>query len=45
MELYGVYGGHMMEACPVNNLGVAKKIVAFAESELQPLGKLVSQLK
>jgi hypothetical protein len=38
MELYGVCGSHTTVACLVNNLGVAKKIVAFAESDIQPLG-------
>ncbi len=45
MELYGVYGSHTMEVCPVNNLRVAKKIAAFAECYVQLLGMLVSRLK
>ncbi len=32
MALYGVYGSHTVDACPVNNLEVAKAFVAFAES-------------
>ena len=37
MALYGVYGSHTVEACPVNNLAIAKKLIAFAESDLSPL--------
>ena len=39
MSLYGVYGSHTVEACPVNNLENAKKgpgkrtIVEMCESE------------
>ncbi len=37
MSLYGVYGSHTVEACPVNNLENAKKLVSFAESDPTPL--------
>ncbi len=37
MALFGVYGSHTVEACPVNNLAIAKKLIAFAESDLSPL--------
>ncbi|MFQ5982222.1 MAG: hypothetical protein ACE5KS_02495 [Woeseiaceae bacterium] len=37
MALYGVYGSHTTEACPVNNREVAEKIVAFAESDVSGL--------
>ena len=37
MSLYGVYGSHSVEACPVNNLENAKKLVSFAESDPAPL--------
>ncbi len=37
MALYGVYGSHTVEACPVNNLGNARKLVSFAESDPTPL--------
>ena len=37
MALFGVYGSHTVEACPVNNLAIAKKLIAFAESDLAPL--------
>jgi hypothetical protein len=37
MALYGVYGSHTVEACPVNNLENAKKLVSFAESDPTPL--------
>ena len=37
MALYGVYGSHLVEACPVNNIENARKLVTFAESDLTPL--------
>ena len=37
MALYGVHGSHTVEACPVNNLENAKKLVAFAEGDPTPL--------
>ncbi len=37
MALYGIYGSHTVEACPVNSLESAKKLVAFAESDPTPL--------
>ena len=37
MALYGIYGSHTVEACPVNNLENGKKLVSFAESDLTPL--------
>ena len=37
MALYGIYGSHTVEACPVNNLGNAKALVSFAESDPTPL--------
>ncbi len=37
MALYGIYGSHTVEACPVNNLENAKKLVSFAESDPTPL--------
>ena len=37
MSLYGIYGRHSVEACPVNDLENAKKLVAFAESDPTPL--------
>ena len=37
MALYGIYGSHTVDACPVNNLEVAKAFVAFAESDPTPL--------
>ena len=37
MALYGIYGSHTVEACPANNLEVAKALVAFAESDATPL--------
>ena len=37
MALYGVYGSHTVEACPVNNLANAKKVIAFVEGDIRPL--------
>ena len=37
MSLYGVYGRHSVEACPVNDLENAKKLASFAESDPTPL--------
>ena len=37
MALYGVYGSHTVEACPVNNLENGKRLVAFAEADPTPL--------
>ncbi len=37
MALYGVYGSHTVEACPVNNLENAKRLISFAESDLTPI--------
>ena len=39
MALYGIYGSHTVEACPVNNLDMAKKLVALAASDPAPLLK------
>ena len=39
MSLYGIYGRHSVEACPVNDLENAKKLVSFAESDPTPLLK------
>lgn len=49
MALYGIYGSHTVEACPVNHLENAKKLVSFAESDPAPLlakhgiGKVLGQ--
>ncbi len=37
MSLYGIYGSHTVDACPVNNLGNAKALISFAESDPTPL--------
>ena len=37
MALYGVYGSHTVEACPVNHRGNAEKLISFAESDPTPL--------
>ncbi len=37
MALYGMYGSHTVEACPLNNLANAKKMVSFLESDPRPL--------
>lgn len=35
MALYGIYGSHTTESCPLNNGEVAKRVVAVAESDVQ----------
>ena len=37
MALYGIYGKHSVEACPVNHRENAQTLVAFAESDPTPL--------
>lgn len=37
MALYGIYGSHTVEACPLNHLENANKLVSFAESDPTPL--------
>ena len=39
MALYGIYGSHTTEACPVNNKEIAQKLVQFSETDLEPLAK------
>ena len=34
MALYGVYGSHTPEACPVNNRETAESLVAFAKGDI-----------
>ena len=34
MALYGVYGSHVVEACPLNNREIAEKVAAFAGSDI-----------
>ena len=34
MALYGVYGSHTTESCPVNNRETAENLVAFAKSDI-----------
>ena len=35
MALYGIYGSHTTEACPVNNRQNAQALLAFAEGDLK----------
>ena len=35
MALYGIYGSHTTESCPLNNREVAERVVAVAESDVQ----------
>jgi hypothetical protein len=35
MALYGIYGSHATDACPLNNVKIAESVVAFAESDIQ----------
>ncbi len=37
MALYGVYGSHTTEACPVNNKEIAQRLVQFSETDLEPI--------
>ncbi len=37
MSLYGVYGSHTTEACPVNNKETAQKLVHFSKADLKPI--------
>ncbi len=37
MALFGIYGSHTVEACPVNNREVAKGLVSLAERDLAPV--------
>ncbi len=37
MALYGIYGSHTVEACPVNTLENAKRFISFAETDPTPL--------
>ncbi len=37
MALYGIYGDHAVEACPVNHRENAKTLVSFAERDPAPL--------
>ena len=39
MALYGIYGSHATEACPWNNLAIAKGVLAAAESNLESVAK------
>ncbi len=34
MALYGIYGSHTVEACPLNNRENAERVVAFAGSDI-----------
>ncbi len=45
MALYGIYGSHTVEACPVNNLENGKRLVAFAEADPTPLLKKYKRVK
>ena len=37
MALYGIYGKHTVEACPVNNLETAKALIALTQSDVPAL--------
>ena len=39
MALFGVYGSHTPETCPLNNREIAEKVVAFAGSDLAGMAK------
>lgn len=35
MALYGIYGSHTTEACPLNNIHTAKRLITSAEDNLE----------
>ncbi len=35
MALYGIYGSHTTEACPLNNIETAKRLKTLAEGDLK----------
>ena len=35
MALYGIYGSHTTEACPLNNIETAKRLKTLAEGDLE----------
>ena len=37
MALYGVYGSHTTESCPLNNREVATRVVQLSKMDLSPL--------
>jgi len=37
MPLYGVYGSHTTESCPVNNKEIATRVVQISKMDLSPL--------
>ena len=39
MALYGIYGKHTTEACPLNNIQTAKRLLGFVESDLESTTK------
>jgi hypothetical protein len=39
MALYGIYGSHATEACPWNNVEVAKAVLAVAEGDLAAVAR------
>jgi len=38
MALYGIYGSHTVEACPLNNRSIAEKVAALAVSDMAGAG-------
>lgn len=49
MALYGIYGSHTTESCPLNNIVIAQGVVQFAKSDIESLlkkykiNKIISQ--
>jgi len=35
MALYGIYGKHTVEACPWNNINIAKRLLELAEGDIE----------
>ncbi len=34
MALYGIYGSHSVDGCPLNNRQIAERVAAFASSDI-----------
>ena len=39
MALYGIYGSHTVEACPLNNRQIAEDVAAFAISDIAEVAR------
>ncbi|MFQ5956787.1 MAG: hypothetical protein ACE5KK_03350 [Candidatus Brocadiales bacterium] len=39
MALYGIYGSHTTEACPLNDIHTAKRVITLAEGDLESMAR------